>query len=326
MHYGTPPPYIAEGLIELRKRIDEAAIPPSTLDQNLNIATWNIREFGKTARLDASIYYIAEILNQFDLIALTELRDNLDDLERVMRLLGNEWQIVFSDYTNDRGGNKERIAYLFDNRMVKLTGLVAEADPPRKKVKGEYLPKYTWWRPPYMASFRAGNFDFVVLTAHIRWGNSIKERIHALGELNKWIKKRKSQIHATDMDFIVMGDFNIPKHEDAAHKALTGNGRTLKVPEGLKKIPGSNLSKRANYDQILHSPTHDERFSGRGDVLDFYRDLGGAENWKALYPESSHRPKNKQKFTFELSDHFPLWLQVNTEIVDQNLQRLAKKS
>ena len=45
------------------------------------MATWNIREFGRRKRMAASIHYIAEILNQFDLIAVTEVRDNLKDLE-----------------------------------------------------------------------------------------------------------------------------------------------------------------------------------------------------------------------------------------------------
>ncbi len=320
MHYGTPAPHIAKGLIELRKRIDAANIPASTLDESLNVATWNIREFGRKARLDASIYYIAEILNQFDLIALTELRDDLSDLKRVMDMLGKRWDVVFSDFTGDRGGNSERIAYLLDTRMVQFTGLAAEADPPRKKVDGEYVPRFTWWRPPYMASFSAGNFDFVVVTAHMRWGNSLDDRINALKEFRKWVMKRRRKDTAVDRDFIVMGDFNVPKLNDKAFKALTGNGRSLKIPDKLSEVVGTNLSRRNNYDQILHSPTDKDRFSGSGGALDFYQ-----KDWKALYPERGHRPKNDKDFTYEMSDHLPLWLQVRTDFMDERLQILAQK-
>jgi endonuclease/exonuclease/phosphatase family metal-dependent hydrolase len=318
MHYGDPPPYIAQGLLELRKRIDAAEVPASKLDESLNVATWNIREFGRKPRLEASIYYIAEILNQFDLIALTELRDNLGDLERVMKLLGREWDVVFSDYTNDRGGNHERIAYLFDRRMVTLTGLAAEADPPRKKIGGEYLPEFSWWRSPYMASFRAGNFGFVVLTAHIRWGNSIADRVAALAEFRRWVSKRRKQKFAVDRDIVVMGDFNVPSRDHAAYKALTGNGRTLKLPDGLLEVEGTNLSRRNTYDQILHSPTSVSRFSGRGGVIDFYD--GG--NWKPLYPSAQHRPTAK-RISYELSDHLPLWVQVETDIMDERLKLMT---
>jgi hypothetical protein len=61
MHYGSLDPHIAQGLLELRRRIDSANIPSPKLDESLNVATWNIREFGRKKRLEASIVYIAEI-------------------------------------------------------------------------------------------------------------------------------------------------------------------------------------------------------------------------------------------------------------------------
>jgi hypothetical protein len=123
-------------------------------------------------RSEAAIHYIAEILGQFDLVAIAELRDDLTDLARVMRVLGPTWKAVFSDYNVDGGGNHERVGYVYDERAVTMTGLAAEADPVRSQdpTSGEYLPKVTWWRSPYMVSFRSGTFDFVLLTAHIRWG------------------------------------------------------------------------------------------------------------------------------------------------------------
>ena len=47
MHHGKITKPIADGLIELRKRIEKGGIPSSKLDETLNLATcWNIREFG----------------------------------------------------------------------------------------------------------------------------------------------------------------------------------------------------------------------------------------------------------------------------------------
>ncbi len=183
----------AKGLKELRKRIDKASIPSSKLDKTINIGTWNIREFGRKRRRKASIHFIAEILNQFDLIAITELRRNLSELRKVMDMLGPYWKVVYSDYTPDYGGNWERVAYLYDKRAVFFTGLAAEADAPRKKKKstGEYVAKFAWWRSPFIASFRAGNFDFVLITAHIRWGKKGSDRIGPLKLLAEWIHKRK---------------------------------------------------------------------------------------------------------------------------------------
>ena len=109
MFHGKISKEIARGLRVLRDRIDEAKIPPSILDETLNLATWNIREFGRMRRRkrrsEAAIHYIAEVLSQFDLIGVTEVRDDITDLSRVMDILGPNWGVVFSDFNADRAGN-----------------------------------------------------------------------------------------------------------------------------------------------------------------------------------------------------------------------------
>jgi hypothetical protein len=82
MHHGPVSPEIAQGLLALRGRIEAARIPPSKLDETINVAVWNVREIGKARRSEAALHYIAEIIGQFDLVALVELRDDLTDLGR----------------------------------------------------------------------------------------------------------------------------------------------------------------------------------------------------------------------------------------------------
>ena len=82
MHHGSVTPEIAQSLLALQKRIVAAKIPPSKLDETINVAVWNVREFGKMRRTEAAVHYIAEIIGQFDLV---ELRDDHTDLGRVMR-------------------------------------------------------------------------------------------------------------------------------------------------------------------------------------------------------------------------------------------------
>ena len=111
----------AQGLLALKRRIADHKLVPSIKDKTINLATWNIREFGRKPRQIASIHYIAEILCQFDLIAITEVRRNLDDLKRVMNVLGPYWDVIYSDYVPDWGGNWERIAFVYDKRNVRFT-------------------------------------------------------------------------------------------------------------------------------------------------------------------------------------------------------------
>lgn len=309
---------LAQGLKELRRRIDLANLPSSKLDENFNLATWNIREFGRRRRLKASLRYIAEIIGQFDLVAVTEVRDNLSDLNEVLELLGPYWKAIFSDYTTDAGGNRERAAYIYDERAVQFTGLAAEADPPRKKDKssGEYVSKLSWWRPPYVASFRAGNFDFILLTAHIRWGKRKADRIKPLLLLAEWVEKRMKQKHGFDKDIIVLGDFNIPKIDDDLFQAVTSRG--LRIPKALRGVShGSNLEKNKRYDQILHYPVYTDCFSDHAGVLDFYQ-----KNHKALYPGKT---MSKRQFTYQISDHLPLWIQVNTDTADEELDQTIRR-
>ena len=87
MNHGTVSAEIAAGLLALYERIAASNIPSSKLDESINIATWNIREFGKKARTAPAIHYIAEVLGQFDLIGVVELRDNLRDRAGCWRFL-----------------------------------------------------------------------------------------------------------------------------------------------------------------------------------------------------------------------------------------------
>ena len=316
MHHGNVTPAIARGLLELQARIQQAAIPPSKLDETLNLATWNVREFGKKPRTQAAIHYLAEIIGQFDLVGLVELRDNLGDLGRVLKILGPYWQAVYSDMIPDPGGNRERVAYVFDRRAVRFNGLAAEASEPRKKKGLEYLPEKSFWRTPYLASFKSGNFDFVVLTTHIRWGKSNQARTDELAMLADWVEGKRRDKFAEDRDLIVMGDFNIPARDDAMFKAVTKHG--LQIPDALLGVThGTNLAKDKRYDQILHYPRFGQNFTNAGGVLDFYRDEAGI---KKLFPGGM----TKSAFTYQMSDHLPLWMQINTDVDGMELEQIVQ--
>lgn len=314
MFHGNVSLEIAEGLKLLRKRINAAKIPPSKLDETLNIATWNVREFGKKRRSDAAIHYIAEIIGQFDFVGLVELRDNLADLNRLLPILGPYWDAIYSDVMTDAGGNRERICYLFDSRAVCFNGMAAEATPPRVKRGTEYVADDSWWRSPYVATFKAGNFDFIAFTTHVRWGESDAARLKEIQGLANWVGAKAAEKTAEDRDIIVMGDFNIPGRNDPMFAAITSTG--LQIPKALTKDEfGSNLARDKRYDQILHMPRYPETFTNAGGVVDFY-----ASDHKPLFPALT-----KEEFTYQMSDHLPLWIQINTDIdgfvLDQLIQR-----
>jgi endonuclease/exonuclease/phosphatase family metal-dependent hydrolase len=309
---------IARGLINLKERIEAAKIPDSKLDKTFNLATWNIREFGKKARSQAAIHYIAEILGQFDLIGVVELRDDLRDLKKVLEILGPYWHAVYSDAVMDPGGNRERVAYIYDKRQIVFNGLASAAFAKRTKQGTEWIPEINWWRPPYMASFKSGNFDFVVLTTHIRWGESEAGRIPELEAIAQWVADKRGLLAKgrkswDEPDIFVMGDFNIPSRSSLLFEAITATG--LQVPRALAKDEfGSNLARDKRYDQILHLPHYPENFTNKAGVLDFY-----ADDHRPLFPNL-----DKTDFTYQMSDHLPLWVQVNTDIDQKQLEQLIQ--
>ena len=105
---------IRDDLSELRSR---------KRDGSLLLATWNIRDFdsnkfGYGHRLPETFLYIAEILSCFDLVAVQEVNRDLSALERVMNILGPEWDYIATDTTEGTGGNQERMAFVFNTEKV----------------------------------------------------------------------------------------------------------------------------------------------------------------------------------------------------------------
>jgi hypothetical protein len=167
-------------------------------------------------------------------------------------------------------------------------------------------------------------YDFILLAAHIRWGgDDAAARVPELQKLADWLEERRNEKHVEDKDIIVVEDFNIPKESDATFRAITSRG--LHVPKALRRPDegfGSDLEKSKRYDQILYYPTLADQklFTDNGGVLDFY-----CGDHKPLFPGAT---LSKTEFTYQLSDHLPLWIQLNTDNdlikLDQIINRKRK--
>ena len=123
--------------------------------------------------------------------------------------------------------------------------------------------------------------------------------------------------YRVDRDVIALGDFNIPSYDSDQYKAVTRYG--LRAPESiLRSDLGSNLERNKRYDQILYHPkVTGDAFSDRGGVIDFYRgDHMAFEPYKGL---------TKKQFTYQLSDHLPVWVQLTTGDPDKDLVALARR-
>ena len=83
--------------------------------------------------------------------------------------------------------------------------------------------------------------------------------------------------------------------------AFTGFASTVQAPRAKRAagVHGSDLAQGKRYDQILHLSHTRRAFTDRGGVVDFY-----AGDYAPLFPRAA---MTKRQFTYELSDHLPLW-------------------
>lgn len=313
----------AETLAELEKLSAglDAAIPAKALDRNLLIATWNIRAFGDMAdswkrgkgdnpkRNRSDALAIAEILSRFDVIAVQEARANLKALRNVIKALGPEWGLILTDVNPPPAGNGERLAFLYDTRRVRPSGLAAELVVPDDQLSkiAEGALREQFVRTPYAVSFISGGQTFILVTLHVIYGKKAEDRTGELAAIAEWLAEwARRTAEDYNQNLICLGDFNIDRKDDPNYKALTSTG--LKPPPELEKFAGT--------------------VSDKGDDVHFYDQIawfteGGREQLTLNYEGDGHagrfdwRPHiltemDTQEMTWHMSDHFPLWVEFST--------------
>lgn len=328
---------VVEGMQRLRTSFADKGEPPlRNMDDTVVVASWNLREFGKSKfgyRGPEPYYYIASILDRFDLVALQEIR-SLYSLQRLRTLLGSHWDYLVTDVTLGRSGNAERMAYLFDTRKVRFSGLAAELVLP-DKAKGTTLQ---FARSPYIAGFRAGWAQLNLCTVHIYYGKGVKDdprRVREITDLAKTIADNARGYYsgrapvnddtsrAKPEDILLLGDFNIFNRQDVTMEALTKAG--FSVPEGLEQIPGSNVARNKHYDQIAHYRTRATlRPTGHAGVFDFFEHVYRLED-ESVYKKEVPKGTYKNWRTFQMSDHLPMWCEFRIDSMDDYLKQLAKE-
>lgn len=309
----TPPEAIQQNINALTTDL-AAKIPSKKLDQNLLIATWNIRHFGNLTREwysgdgDSpkrdlhSLLCIAEILKRFDIIAIQEVKSNLRALRDTLKYLGNHWSLILTDVTAGAPGNGERIAYIFDTRRVQLSGLACELVVPEEQlnaIEGDALRKQ-FARTPYAVSFKSNQHTFILVTAHILYGKNTAARIPELKAIAGWLADWTSNLNAYHQDMIVLGDFNINVRGDLLDQSFLSEG--LYVPPQLQdpSVTRSIFNETKYYDQLAW-------FRDVSTKKELTMQFINGGNYDFLPFALSNRNLSKRSLSYMISDHYPLW-------------------
>jgi endonuclease/exonuclease/phosphatase family metal-dependent hydrolase len=324
-----------KSLMAKKKRNPAVGVPHKNLDRSVLIATWNIRELGNNKkhghRLFESLYYIAEIIAAFDVVAVQEVNEDLTDLRTIMTLLGPSWRYLLTDITLGRQGNGERMAFLYDTRKVTFEGLASQVVIPPVKRPGKpvYDPARQLSRSPMMVGFRSGWFKFVICTTHIYYGEGVANeptRLKEIQDLATLLAARAEGEHAWAGNLILLGDFNIFEPTDQTAEAIRKAG--FYIPPQLAQLEAGETGK--HYDQIaLYSKTYAKQQNKRADkagagVVKFfdkvfktddeplYADAMGAKYAKAKDAKAKAAYYRTWR-TFQMSDHRPMWIELSTD-------------
>lgn len=328
---------IIENIVRLKKDLAKK-IPSKKLNSTLLLATWNIRDFdsnkfGHGHRLPESMYYIAEIISTFDLVAIQEITEDLKGLKRLRRILGDHWDYIVTDITEGRSGNQERMCFMYDTRKIRFTREAGELVlPDAQLISGEKQ----FARTPFKVSFQSGWFKFSLCTVHLYFGSDSGEKLQRrINEIETVGKNLAKKAKREESNIIVLGDFNIKSPEHKTMQALLKSG--FEIPKALQQP--TNVKKDKYYDQIAFMLRKNELQLGdstpNSGVYDFFKVLfkkkdvdlyNGLATNKRLWSKQKDKTSyylNKWR-TFQMSDHMPLWVELKIDFSDQYLTNLKK--
>ncbi len=209
-------------------------------------------------------------------------------------------------------------------------------------------------RSPYLVAFQSGWFKFSLCTVHIYFGaesgDKLKRRINEIKALMKFFARRQDDENRQTRDdlgdvenYILLGDFNVVSPEHKTMQALKSNG--FKVPaqiDGDKILSQPDFERPHFYDQIAIR-IKDPRFRVvDGGIVNMFKDVfRDSDEDRRIYSRKvpkKDREKNRQyrarnaaarykKWrTWQMSDHNPLWIEIETDYSEHYLKEIAEDS
>lgn len=247
--------------------------PRHPVGPTVRIATWNLRQFSESRR-SLDLPTIASIIREskFDVVAIQEVKKNGAAVDQLLNVLGVPWRASsFSDIT----GNHERFVFIYNGDHVTEIGTAHSIATAEAVI---------FDRVPYQQTFRAGNFDFTLVTCHLYYGEGTEgyqrrqREAQVLAEFASDLAARSAE-----KDVIVLGDFNETRgHENFGLFVSTGM-------EILNHEP-SNLAGNEVYDSLIIEPKATREWNGVAGAVRFDEVNFANDDKSASTTVSDHRP------------------------------------
>ncbi len=243
------------------------------------IASFNIQVFGNS-KLGKSwvVEVLAQIVRQFDIVAIQEVRSKddrlLPDFVAAINSDGSQYNYLIGPRLG-RTVSTEQYAYVYDSTRIEVdTSSVGTIQDPRDALH----------REPFVARFRTRTvapdqaFTFWLVNIHTD-PDEVAAEVNVLADVFVVMQ----QARADEDDVILLGDLN------ASDREL---GRLGQLPDIACAVHDTTTNTRRNkmYDNMIFDRTRTWEFTGKWGVFDV---------------ESAFHLSREQ--ALEISDHLPIW-------------------
>lgn len=269
----------------------------------IRIASFNVQVFGKSkASKPYVMAAIAQVVRQFDVIAIQEIRTQDDYFipTFLKDYVNRDGTVRYDARVSPRLGrtqSTEQYAFIFNTATVEVHPTLCSVFPD---------PDDRLHREPYVALFKTRvvepytPFTFTLINAHTD-PDDIPEELDALYYVYRDVQ-RAAVGGATEDDVILLGDLNTKVQAASRYRSQPGD-RSLRPSDLglLSRLPGISPLIRTEatmvatnrlYDNLLVPSYTTVEFTGTHGVLDLRTDLG-----YTLTEEQAA----------QVSDHLPVW-------------------
>lgn len=267
---------VDKALADFLTKTIKATSDIQTDSSTVRLAGWNIRIFSNGSRDENELQSIANVLIDYDFIAIVELRDEkvLERTENILIGMGRDYDYVVSEPVGNRV--KERYAFLYDQSLFSVVEdgeIFADDDD-------------SFLREPYFASFRVGQFDFTAIAVHVIWGDGATQRraeIQALANVYNFVQAS----NGAEQDVILFGDFNREPDDLSAYQSLLD----IQSMTHLFQLPEkSHIKDSSLYDNIFFQSSYVIEYANNKGIDRFDETDFANDDKAASLAVSDHRP------------------------------------
>lgn len=249
-----------------------------TVFSQTKILSWNLENFGQS-KSEKTILYIANLLRDYDLIAIQEVVAGYGGAQAVAKLAdelnrkGAKWDYVISDPTSSSAYKTERYAFIWKTNKLKKIG--------RPWLEKKYHLEID--REPFYCTFQYENKQFTIVNFH-----AITKSKQPETEI-KYFKFLPDQYPT--LNLIFTGDFNCPQSHTVFNplKKIGYTSTLINQKTSLKQECKNDNCLASEFDNIYFKTSKFNTI--QSGYIPFYKNF------------------NSLKEARTISDHIPVWFE-----------------